>query len=199
MNVLSLFFMLSAVFCARKYRIITFASPEERDNVKSFVKHHLPNLYRFSKLRNGSELSKDDHEQLATTPFTDFLWRIFSQFKIQGEGINVFLSMYNQHRPAAKASRESIMDAIKSVLAWYKIELKEDKNTEENVKEYLLTLFYNYNDYIPDMKMDDEVFYLFMTLLVYRQIVPVEALIENDSMDCDEEASELDETSNYST
>ena len=68
------------------------------------------------------------------------------------------------------------------------MELAEEVKSEEDVKKFLLDIYCNYYDCPPDMELNNEVFYLFLTLLHYQQIVPV----AQDIMDVQELVTKKD-------
>ena len=217
MNISSLFFFLSAVFCADRPSSTSNSSSDNHNNANAnkfneFVVESLPHLIPLSKLTEYfSERVDDPTERLYSSFFKD----VQIHFVPNGKWEGTFWGVCNNHTYFREASL--IDEAEKAVLAAYGITVDKEKNI---IRLYLQDLCRQ--SFQEGFVLEVEVMYLFLTYLAHQvqeplrstfvverprrrlnapipvQVAsnPVDAFLEesNDVMDVEEVATDIETT-----
>ena len=208
---LPLFLLLSSLICAsrvEKDSNVKTANTSHTDllqNVQelTFVTNVLPYLYRLSFITDYFRKEKTylDSKNYGITvqPFEKFLNDVYAHFHLNGKWEGTFWGVCNNHNhdKFRDASRISIEKAMEVALGSYDIKLERNIN-KKRVTRYLQTLCQKHFPLSPNFTVKTETMFIFLTFLVHRLDVPVEAVIVNNSnnngnnmmMDMDNETEE---------
>lgn len=200
MNFLSQFFFLSAVSCADSSRKsdansnINFA---KYDNELTFAKVYLPSLFDLSLITDYF-LKNESYSAELAHPHEVFFSDVYPHFHLSGSWEGAFWELYHNHIQESfnSASLVTLDEAMKAVLEWYEI-IVDGEATRESVKGFLQSLYLKHFRFNTYFKVTDENMFLFLTFLVHRLNVPVEAEVisytssNNNMMDVDSVPQEV--------
>ena len=180
MNFLSLFFVPSLVLCAEFSQDVEsnsgihFASS---DKELIFSKMYLPHLFHLSLITNYFK-ENESFPREQTQPYEEFLSAVSEYFISSGSWQSTFWNVCFNHSQHSflYSSLHELERSMKAALKWYDIR-KDGEVTIESVKDFLLSLYQKHYLFPYNLQVSDETMFIFLTFLVHRLHIPVDAEI----------------------